>query len=59
MIQQLPFSQLIRQLLYDAKPRLSDPYHIQATVVYALQWAAEAFLVGLLEDANLCTLHTK
>ena len=59
MIQQLPFSCLIRELLYNVRPRLVDPYHIQATVVYALQWAAEAFLVGLLKDANLCALHTK
>ena len=59
MIQQLPFSWLIRELLYAARPRSLDPYCIQAMAVYALQWAAEAFLVGLLEDANLCTLHTK
>ena len=59
MIQQLPFSHLIRELLYNEKPRLVDPYHIQAMVVYALQWAAEAFLVGLLKDANLCAVHTK
>ena len=59
MIQQLPFSWLIRELLYDARPRSLDPYHIQAMVVYTLQWAAKAFLLGLLEDANLCALHTK
>ena len=59
MIRQLPFSHLIRELLYNEKPRSVYPYHIQATAVYALQWAAEAFLVGLLEDANLCVLHTK
>ena len=59
MIQQLPFSHLVREVLYNERPRSLDPYHIQATVVYALQWAAEAFLVGLLRDANLCALHTK
>ena len=59
MIRQLQFSWLIRELLYDARQRSLDPYHIQAMAVYALQWAAEAFLMGLLEDANLCALHTK
>ena len=59
MIWQLPFSHLIRELLCNEKPRLVDPYCIQAMAVYALQWAAEAFLVGLLKDANCCALHTK
>ena len=27
--------------------------------VHILQWAAEAYLVGLLEDTNLCALHAK
>ena len=44
LIWQLPFSQLIRELLYEARPRSVDPYHIQAMAVYVLQWAAEAFL---------------
>ena len=32
---------------------------MQAMAVHVLQWAAEAYLVGLLEDTNLCTLHAK
>jgi histone H3/H4 len=31
----------------------------QATAMIALQEAAEAHLVGLFEDANLCTIHAK
>ena len=58
LIRQLPFSRLIRELLYEEKPCLVDPFRIQALAVYALQSAAEAFLVGLLEDSNLCCLHT-
>ena len=32
---------------------------IQATVVQGLQKAAEAYLVGLFEDSNLCATHAK
>ena len=31
----------------------------QAAAVGALQEAAEAYLVGLFEDTNLCTIHAK
>ena len=31
----------------------------QRTAIMALQEAGEAFLVGLLEQANLCTIHAK
>ena len=31
----------------------------QATALDALQEAAEAYLVGLLEDANLCCIHSR
>ena len=59
LIRALPFSQLIRELLNEARPRSVDPYRIQAMAVHVLQWAAEAYLVGLLEDTNLCALHAK
>ena len=32
---------------------------MQAMAVYILQWAAEAYLTGLLKDANLITIHIK
>ena len=59
LIRALPFSRLIRELLNEARPRSVDPYHIQAMAVHVLQWATEAYLVGLLEDTNLCALHAK
>lgn len=31
----------------------------QSTAILALQEAAEAYLVGLFEDTNLCALHAK
>ena len=39
----------------------SSCFHIrwQASAMLALQEAAEAHLVGLFEDANLCTIHAR
>jgi histone H3/H4 len=34
-------------------------YRWQAAALLALQEAAEAYLVHLFEDANLCTIHSK
>ena len=31
----------------------------QVHAILTLQEAAEAYLVGLLKDTNLCTIHTK
>ena len=38
---------------------MTDPWRMQVMAVYVLQWAAEAYLIGLLEDTNLITIHTK
>ena len=40
---------------------MTDPWQMQAKpwLCIVLQWAAEAYLVGLLEDANLIAIHTK
>ncbi|KAJ0789892.1 putative transcription factor Hap3/NF-YB family [Helianthus annuus] len=38
--------------------RLSD-LRFQSHAVLALQEAAEAYLVGLFEDTNLCAIHAK
>ena len=32
---------------------------LQSTAVLCLQEAAEAYLVGLFEDTNLCAIHAK
>ena len=55
LIQKLPFLRLVRELLHDEKAEMC----IQASAVYALQEASEAYLVYLFEDANLCAIHTK
>ena len=33
--------------------------HFQSGAIIALQEASEAYLVGLLEDSNLCAIHAK
>ena len=37
----------------------SDLRFLQSTAMLALQEAAEAYLVGIFEDTNLCAIHAK
>ena len=55
LISKLPFQRLVRQIATD----LDNQKRFQATAIQAIQEAAEAFLVGLLEEANLCAIHAK
>jgi histone H3 len=55
LIRKLPFQRLVREIAQDFKGDL----RFQGSAVMALQEAAEAYLVGLLEDANLCAIHCK
>lgn len=56
LIRRLPFTRLVREIqTYFFK----QEYRWQAAAMSALQEAAEAHLVGLFEDANLCTIHAK
>lgn len=41
----------------DAHPGMRVPDRIQASALLALQEASEAYLVGLMEDSNLCAIH--
>ncbi|XP_068204083.1 histone H3.2-like [Palaemon carinicauda] len=45
LIRKFPFQHLVRE--------------IQSSAVMALQEASEAYLFGLFEDTNLCTIHNK
>jgi len=53
LVRKLPFQRLVREIAQDQKTDL----RFQATAVAALQEAAEAYLVGLFEDTNLCAIH--
>ncbi|KRX86411.1 histone H3 [Trichinella pseudospiralis] len=55
LIRKLPFQRLVREVAQDYKTDL----RFQSSAVLALQEAAEAYLVGLFEDTNLCAIHAK
>ena len=55
LIRKLPFQRLVREVAQDYKCDL----RFQSTAIMALQEAAEAYLIGIMEDTNLCALHAK
>ena len=56
LIRKLPFQRLVREIAQDLG-KMS--IHFQSGAIIALQEASEAYLVGLLEDSNLCAVHVK
>ena len=55
LVRKLPFQRLVREIAQEYKSDL----RFQSSAVLALQEAAEAYLVGLFEDTNLCAIHAK
>jgi histone H3 len=55
IIRKAPFQRLVREIGAGFKEDL----RFQSTAVLALQEAGEAYLVGLLEDSNICAIHAK
>lgn len=55
LIRKMPFQRLIREIAQDFKTDL----RFQAAAIGALQESAEAYLVDLFEDTNLCAIHAK
>ena len=55
LIRKLPFAGLVREIAQDFKTDL----YFQQEAIAALQEASEAYLVGMLEDTNLCAIHAK
>jgi histone H3/H4 len=56
----LPFSRLVREICGDILPySAAMSLRWQSQAIQALQEAAEAFLVHLFEDTNLCAIHAK
>ena len=55
LIQRVPFQRLVREIVQ----RWREGLKLQSSAVLALQEVGEAFLVGLLEQANICAIHAK
>ena len=55
LIRKLPFQRLVREIAQDFKTDL----RFQSAAILCLQEAAEAYLVGLFEDMNLCAIHAR
>jgi histone H3 len=53
LIQKLPFQRLVREIA----SMLRGDLRFQSSAIAALQEASEAYLVGLFDDANSCTIH--
>ena len=51
----MPFQRLVREIAQTHNPYV----RFQSGAILALQESAEAYLVGLLEDSNLCAIHAK
>ena len=56
LIRKLPFSWLVCEI---AQAVGKTDLRFQGSTIICLQEAAEAFLVALMEDTNLCTIHAK
>ena len=48
-----------QRVLYEIMQGIRNDLRIQAVAIKGLQEAAEAYLVGLFEDSNLCAIHEK
>ncbi|KAF5363343.1 hypothetical protein D9756_000461 [Leucocoprinus leucothites] len=63
LLRKLPFSRLVKEIAEDMTTDLNEygdaGLRWQSSALLALQEAAEAYLVHLFEDANLCAIHAK
>ena len=55
LIRRLPFHRVVREIVQTIRTDL----RFQSMSIMALQEVGEAFLVGLLEQSNLCAIHAK
>jgi histone H3 len=55
LIRKAPFQRLVKEIATDFKSDM----RWQSLAILALQESAEAFLIGLFEDTNLCAIHAK
>ena len=55
LIRKRPFQNLVREVAQSYKCNV----RFQSNAILALQEAAEAYLVGMFEDTNICAIHAK
>ncbi|GFH45240.1 hypothetical protein CTEN210_01714 [Chaetoceros tenuissimus] len=55
LIRKWPFQRLVREIAQEFKMDL----RFTPTAMLALQEAAEAYIVGVFEDTNLCAIHAR
>lgn len=61
LIRKLPFQRLVREVADGLKAagQVAEHYRFQSHALLALQEAAEAYLVSLFDDTNLCAIHAR
>jgi len=60
LIPRLPFSRLVKNIAQDVSKGLGlSDLRFQAAALMALQEAAEAYVVSLMEDTVLCCVHAR
>ena len=60
LLRKLPFQRLVREIAQDfGRAGPDGGLRFQSSAIACLQEAAEAYLVGLFEDTNLCAIHAK
>ena len=59
LIRKLAFQRVVREIGQDGMVVSMPDCRWQSNAILALQEGAEAFIIGLYEDANLCALHAK
>ncbi|KAL7421523.1 centromeric DNA-binding histone H3-like protein cse4 [Cryptotrichosporon argae] len=59
LIAKLPFSRVVREVALSLTTHNAGELRWQSSALLAIQEAAEAYLVHLFEDANLCAVHGK
>jgi len=59
LIRKRPFMRLVRDILHDVRRPDNNVNRMQQSALLALQEAAEAYIVAMLEDTNICAIHCK
>jgi histone H3/H4 len=59
LMRKLPFARVVREVAAEFFGPGRSQYRWQSLAILALQEVAEAYLVHLFEDTNLCALHAK